>query len=423
MYTNTKEMKKFIESKINNFSKLTGLDLTYFIGGGFWLTFSMLLIAISGIFLSSTFARFLTKDVFGQYSYLMSILGLAGLATLPGMSQAVLQGASENKDGVYRKSIITVFKWSLIGALALILFSIYYFFVNNNNLSVAILISAIVFPINAASNLYISFLSGKKKFRHVAIYGTISQLASILATAFALFVYPSLIVIALFSAWSTAIVNVCLTFYSFKYIANNSQDNKLITLGFHLSFSQIFMILADYLDRLLIPILLGFTNNAVYAIAILIPMQIHGFLKMFMTLGQPKVSELNSKGLKKGLIVKSLQLEIFTIIIIATYIINSPIIFNILYPNYAGDAILLSQIFSLSLLYFPGNILSLLFIREKTPSAIHTINILYAGFTVVSLFIFIPIFGLIGAIIAKLFCRLLQFILQIYLFSRVEVSE
>ncbi|MEK9146998.1 MAG: hypothetical protein AAB639_02255, partial [Patescibacteria group bacterium] len=152
--------------------------------------------------------------------------------------------------------------------------------------------------------------------------------------------------------------------------------------------------------------------------AILIPMQIHGFLKVFTTLGQPKVAELGSKNLKRGLVFKSFQLEIIVIAIVAAYIIAAPTIFKILYPGYTEEAVVLSQIFSVSLLYYPGNVLALLFLRERQTKPVYQINVLYAFSTITALTILVPTFGLIGAVLAKIIVRFLQAGTQIYLFKR-----
>lgn len=415
--------KDFIDSKVEKFSNLVGLDLAYFIGGGFWLGLSIVATTIGGILLSSLFARVWPKDIYGQFSFLMSALGFISLVALPGMYQAVLQAAAEKKDGVYKQAIKEIAKWSVLGAIILTFGSLYFYFKNDWHLSMAIFVSAIAFPISAAFNLFGPFLSGNKKFRQVAVYGTIAQFASILATAFALWKLPSLVWVAFFSAWSTAAINTILTIFSFKNIRNNIHDESLIRLGKHLSFSQVFTIGADYLDRFLVPVILGFTNNAIYAFAILIPMQIHGFLKVFTTLGQPKVVEISQKNLNKGLVVKSLQLEVITAVIVITYILAAPLIFKTLYPRYEGQAVILSQLFSVTLLYFPGNILTLSFLKNRRTKAIYQMNIVYALATVFFLLTLIPTLGLLGAVLAKIAVRFVQLVTQVYLFAKSNKEE
>jgi O-antigen/teichoic acid export membrane protein len=415
--------KNFINTKVVRASNYLGIDLPYFLTGGLWLTLSTITLLIGGIFLSALFARVLTKEVFGQYSFLMSILGFASLTALPGMGQAVRQAVAEKKDGFFISAILATAKWSLAGSVVLVFISIYYFFNNNLNLSIAIFLSAIVFPITSAGSLFTAFLSGKKNFRLASIYGTIAQFASIGATAFALWKFPNLVTIAIFSAWSTALISVVLTFLALRYAKNRKTDNNLLKLGYHLSFSQFFTISADYLDRFLVPIILGFTNNAIYSFAILIPMQIHGFLKSFTILGQPKVAELSTKNIKRSLAVKSIQFEILVAFFVLLYIITAPKIFLILYPNYQGYAVVLSQLFSLSLLYYPGNILALLFVRERKAKTIYQMNIIYALSSVVLLIFLVPTFGLVGAVVAKIGVRFLQLVTQIGLFVNLKVKE
>ena len=409
--------RKLAYDSVAKFSAFLGLDLPYFIKGGFWMTSSMILSIIGGIFLSSLFARLWPKDVYGQFSFLMSALGFLSLTALPGMGQALVQSVSEGKEGSYKLATKTIAKFAVIGTVILIFGSAYFFLRQNPNLALATFLSALAFPITATASLYSSFLTGKKQFRQVAIYTTLAQFASIGATAAALWMLSSLIWVAFFSAWSSAIVNVILTIFAYKQTENNLEDKSIINLGINLSFSQVFTIAADYLDRFLVPLLLGFTNNAIYSFAILIPMQLHTFFKTFLTLGQPKIAEISQRNMKRDLIKKSLQLEILIGSTVGAYIIAAPFIFRVLYPAYQESAVTLSQIYSLSLLYYPGNLLSLSFIRFRLTKEILKTNIFYAVTTVLSLIILVPLFGLMGAILAKIVSRTAQVAIQVFLFK------
>lgn len=416
-------IRDHVDLKVEKYSNLLGLDLAYFLGGGFWLSLSTFLSLVGGIFLSALFARIWPKDVYGQFSFLMSALGFMSLTALPGMGQALTQAVAEGKDGSYKIAVKVVAKWSMLGTLLLIFGSAYFFFRQNQNLAMAILVSALAFPISSATGLSTSFLTGKRNFKKVAIFSIIFQYSSILATAFALWKIPSLVWVAFFSAWSTAIAGIILTLVAYRDIENDKIDPTTAGLGIHLSFSQTFTIAADYLDRFLIPLLLGFSNNAVYAFAILIPTQLHTFLKVLLSLGQPKITEVSEKRLFHDLWIKAMQLEIPIVIIVGTYIIFAPTIFKILYPAYSESATFLSQIFSLSLLYYPGNLFGLGFIKKRETGSIYAVNVLYAVFTAAGLLILIPLFGLLGAVLAKIAARLVQSGAQIYLFHNLSESD
>ena len=404
----------------NNLSKLLQLDVSYFIQGGSWLTLSTLIAGLGGIALSSLFARLWPADVFGQFSFLTAALSFMSLTVLPGMAQAVTQAAAEHKDGTYKATIKILARWSVLGTVLLIGGSLYFYLRQNPNLAAATFASALAFPITSVFSLYNSYLSGKKKFKKVAIFTIIAQLSSIAATAFALIFFPSLLGVAIFSSWSTAIVNLTLTSLAIRDLQNNRVDKKLLDFGKHLSFSQMLPIGAEYFDRFFIPFLLGFSANAVYTFAILIPVQIHSFLKIFINLAQPKITEIDDRNLQKDLVKKCFLLELLILAIVLTYIFSAPYIFALLYPGYKKSAVVISQIFSLSLLYFPSNLFGLGLIKKRNTKSIYVNNAIYALVSIFSLLILVPTFGILGAAISKIISRFSHATLQIYLFRKTQ---
>jgi O-antigen/teichoic acid export membrane protein len=110
-------------------------------------------------------------------------------------------------------------------------------------------------------------------------------------------------------------------------------------------------------------------------------------------------------------------LEILIGGVVIVYILAAPFIFRVLYPTYQDSAVRLSQIFSLSLLYFPSNLFGLGLLKQRAIKSIYQVNGIYATATVLSLIILIPTFGLIGAILARIVSRTAQVTIQIFLFK------
>src|SRR5260221_1542621 len=142
---NYKMLKKIIQNQIAYYSKSLGLDLQFYFSSGFWISLGTLISFIGGILISALFARIWPPDVYGQYSFFISIFSLITLTALPGMGQIVLQAAAEGKDGVYKEAIKEVLKWSMIGSLTLLLGAIYFFIRFNFDLSIIFLASVFVF--------------------------------------------------------------------------------------------------------------------------------------------------------------------------------------------------------------------------------------------------------------------------------------
>lgn len=409
--------KDFIDSKTQKILNLVGLDLPYFIGGGFWLSISTLIILLSGILLSSLFARLWPKDIYGQYSFLISSLGFLSIFSLSGMSEAVFQGSIENKDGVFKVAVQKVFSASLLGTLILISGSIYFYFRDNSNLALASLIAAGAFPFSAIGGLSLAFYKGKKNFRIVSILSIIVTLLTVFSTAAALLWFRSLILVVLFSTWSAALINIIILFKTFRDTKNEKKDKKLIKYGFFTSITGLIWLGLDYADRLFIPLFLGFEKFAIYTFSIFIPNQIQGFFKPIITLGQPKVTEISEKNLKNALISKSLQLEIIILGIVLLYIFSAPFIYRFFFPSYS-ESISLSQLFSLTLLYYPNNLFGAYLTKKRLIRESVIGTLIFAVFSFGSLLLFIYLWGLIGAVISKIFSRILQVVITQFIFFR-----
>ncbi len=402
--------KDFLNSKIQQTSSLLGLDLTYFMKGGFWFTTSSVSSLVAGILLSALFARIWPKDMFGQFSFLMTALSFVSITALPGMTEAVFQASIEKKDAIFKDATKKVVLFSFLGTLILIGGSIYFFFKSNQNLAFAVFFASLAFPFSTLGSLVTAFYNGKKEFKASTFFATAANLFSVVMTAIALICFNNFVIVTIFSTWSTAIINIILTYRIFVNIKSLESDSKLIKLGFTLSGSQIVYIALDYLDKLLIPLFLGFEKNAVYFFAILIPLQIQGFFKMFIALGQPKISEVKSEKIRGVLFLKSIQLEMLITFIVLIYILACPYIFKLLYPSY-HEAILLSQIFSLSLLYYPSNIYGSYLIKKRVIKWNVIATIIYGAVSFLSLLLFLYFWGLIGAIISKILSKIVQVVI------------
>ncbi|MBI2596279.1 oligosaccharide flippase family protein [Candidatus Daviesbacteria bacterium] len=405
---------------IYRLSNILGLDLNYFIKGGFWITLSLFATTIGGIILSSLFSRLWPSDVYGQFSFLMSVLALMSFTTVPGLSPMIVQEVAKGNDGIYREAIKIAFKWSLLGMSLLTFGSLYFYLRGNPALGLAIFVSALVFPISACFNFFQPFLNGKRDFKNWAFYSFIAQYVSIIATGIALWQFSSLVLVALFSAWSTAVINIILTLYSFGKVKNKRFDKKALKFGLNLSLGNLITTIPEYLDKFLIPIYLGFTANAVYAFAILIPSQIHNFFKIFLTLGQPKIAASSKIQLKKNLYKKAFQLEILVLSIVILYLLSAPSIFDILYPSYKNSAVFLSQLFSLSLLYYPTNLLGLANIHVKSTQSLYLSSIVQFVATILPFLILLPTLGLLGVVLAKIVSKIIMIFFQIYMFKKLH---
>ena len=156
------KLKERVYLLAKRYSSKVGLDLPYFIKGGFWLSVSQFFNTLKGFILSVVLANILSKEAFGEYSFVLSILGVVGVFALPGMSLAIIQSVAKGYEGTYFRGLREVFKYSWIGSVILVGMSIYMYFKGNFNLSTIFLILSVMFPFYSISGYYYSFLNGKK---------------------------------------------------------------------------------------------------------------------------------------------------------------------------------------------------------------------------------------------------------------------
>ena len=78
-------------------------------------------------------ANMIPKESYGYYRYILSIFSLIGIFSIGGMSTAVTQSVARSLDGILKKAIQMILKWSLLGSTALLIISAYYF--NKDNLN------------------------------------------------------------------------------------------------------------------------------------------------------------------------------------------------------------------------------------------------------------------------------------------------
>jgi len=209
-----------------------------------------------------------------------------------------------------------------------------------------------------------------------------------------------------------------------KFKPNGRIDQSTISFGKHLSLMGIIGSIANYLDRLLLFHFLGPAEVAIYSIAIAPPEQIKGLFKNINILSLPKLSENDRENpyRLKLIIEKSLKITAFSAVIIAIYLVSAPLIYQILFPKYL-TSVAYSQIFSLLLLSVIILVPWTLLQARADKKALYRYNIYSSVLQISSLMIFIPLYGIMGAILARVFSRIANFFIIIILLRKTPAAQ
>ena len=404
---------------LRSIEKYTKTDMVYLAQGGFWTIFAQIIISLSTLGLAIAFAHYASKETYGQYKYILSIASILGTLTLTGLGPAVIRSVNRGFDGTMNYAFWQNIKWSVLFFLTTLSLSVYYFLHGNTSLGVSMLLVGAFSPFWSSTNLYNSFLAGKKDFRRSALYfGIMGNLFPVLClfTAIILGSSPTLLITVYFI--SNTLIGVILYIKVLKiYKPNDSVDNEALAYSKHLSFMGILGAVADNIDQILIFHYIGAVELAIYNFAIAIPSQIKGPIKGFAGLIFPKFVERSDEEIKKGIKNKYIFLFLVSICIIISYVIFAPYIFHIFFPKYT-DSIFYSRIFSISLLWIIAIPADAYWVAKKKIREQYITNISSSIIQIAVLFVGILWWGLLGLVLAQIMSKILRSLISMALFER-----
>lgn len=403
--------------------RYTKTDMVYLTTGGFWLLAGQIISSLAAFLTSIAFANLLPKETYGVYKYILSMTSLLTIPALPGITIAITRAAAAGFDGTIISALKLKIRWGLLSGLASLILAGFYYFNDNAHLSISFLIAAIFLPFMDAFGLYSALLNGKKKFFALTKYGIISQIITAGLMIAVMFLTKDLILILLayFVSW-TMLRYIFFRITLKKFLISKSEDPEALSYGKHLSLMKIANTIATYIDRLFVFHFLGAAPLAVYSFAIAMPEQIKGLLGVLDSLAFPKFVKRNSEEMKASFKKKFLLLFLLGIVVVGSYIVIAPFIFDLIFPQYR-EAVIYSQLFSISMLnmgFFPA---STALRAKRNIKELYISNTVTPIFQIVIMLCLILWKGLLGLIIARIISRFFGSLLDTYLFYKTPMAD
>ncbi len=390
-------------------SKISGvihIDLTYYLGGGVWLTLSTGVALISSFALSALFARFTSKEFYGQYKFVFSLLSLLAIFSLPGMDTAVTQSIAQGYKNSFLKATQEKLRWSLVGCIGLIVTAIYYFH-HQKNLGWVFILALPLFILVYGLPIGPAFI-GRKQFKIFGIYNILQNGLRLLLVGMAIFISRSVLVVVVTSLLAQSIVNVMAFPLAFRQSREGIKDDAgLISYGRHLTLINSLTTITLNLSRALLVSFVGFQGLAVYSIASILPDIARGFLKQIRTLTLPKlskddVSEVYPK--IQARLVYLLLIGFISFLIVALFL---PFLILYVYSAKYIDAVLPAEILSISLIFTPlSNVLASALTAQRRKGNLYLAHVVYAIIGIALLIALAPSWGVVGAATSLVAARL-----------------
>lgn len=417
------KLKNFAYKLLRKSENYTKTDMVYLAKGGFWLTLNQVISSVASFLLAIAFANLLPKETYGIYKYILSFASILAIFTLSGMNTAIVQAVARGYEGSYSSGLKAKIRWGLLGGLAGLLVSFYYFWQGNNTLGIGFLITAVFIPFMDSLQIYTALLNAKKDFKGLAKYGVVTKIISSLATLVVLLTYNNIFLVILSYFAVNTTLRLCIHFIVLKtQKSNDAVDPSTITYGKYLSLLNVILTVAEQIENVLIFQFLGAVELALYSFAIAPPEQLKAVLKNMYALIFPKFSAKSKSEIMKSIDSKALKLTGAVAIMVIIYIILAPWFFQVLFPQYL-NSIFLSQIYILSIL--PTS--SLFYVAAlEAHQAKRELLILRTSTNIISIvlmFVFIYFWGLMGIVIARVLSRLIHLIVAFVLVRSTSDSD
>lgn len=390
--------------------KKLGIDAHYFAKHSFYILIGHAVSVVRGILTGYIVARLFEKETYGQYQFILSIAGMLAVFGVPGLSQSVTRAWARGDAFSIPELTKKQFFVTLVASAILVGCIPFLARYNRAELWPLFLGAAVLYPLGPIAMVrFGGYTVGKARF-DIGLRATfIWSALTILATVGILYFYQS--------AFWMMVVTMSIPSLVYLYESRNLQPptekghkntNAIMRYGWQLTIANFTADLVWYLDKLLISHYFGLAQLATFSVALLIPEQLKVFTKQFFPVAFAKQAAANdSWATRKKLMKVVLTGTAFFGMGIALYVALCPFFMPLLFPQYdAREITMLTAVAAITLITNPSSLFAQYLEAQGMIHAIRYMQWGSAACFAIALLALIPLYGLMGAIIARGIFRL-----------------
>jgi O-antigen/teichoic acid export membrane protein len=390
---------------LTKIGKRFGIDAHYFAKGSMLVLIGHAVSILRGIITGYLVARLFEKEIYGQYQFMLSIVGMLSLFGLAGLGNPVARAWARGESFSLRRITMVQLKVCLIGSAILLCCIPFLEHYHRQELWPFFLAAAVLFPLPPIAMVHFGgYTIGKARF-DISLKATLvwSVIMTVATLGVILFSRSALLLLII----GMSVPSLVYVYYSrnIRALPMKGEDttDAILSYGWKLTWATLPMDLVWYVDKLLISHFFGLAQLATFSVALLIPEQLKQLLKQFFPLSFAKQAAGNDTQERRRKLIKIVLTGtgIFAVGI-ATYILLTPFFIPWLFPQYdARELVILTSLAAASLVTIPGTLLTQYLEARGMVREIKFSNLSAAGVFLASLFILIPSYGVMGAVIAR----------------------
>ncbi len=396
--------------------KYTKTDMVYLAQVAWWNNLNFIIVSILALGLSIAFANLLPREEYGLYQYLLSLSSLLAAFTLGGMNSAVTQSVARGYEGDLRAAVRVQLLWGVIPAAIGLMGGLYYLAQGNYILGSGLVIIALLTPATNAFNIYGAFLTGKREFKRIFLYGSISNTAYYSTIFITVFFFRNALALVFVNLAANAASTTFLYFRTLRaYKPNEQTDARTIPYGMHLSVMSGFGTIITQLDSILVFHFLGAVELAVYSFATLLPERVASLFKFVSNAALPKFANQTLEEIRRTIVSKTLRTAFAGAIVTIAYIIVAPIFFHLLFPKYL-DALPYTILYSFVIITVAGSgVGQAALVSQRLHRELYVFNI---GTPLILLVLQVPLlllYGITGILMARIISNTINILMALLL--------
>ncbi len=340
-----------------------GIDLTYFVKNSAIVTFTYIASVASGLVTGYLVARMFPKEIYGSYRFVLSIIGIVSMVSIPGLASAISRSiARDGKEKTpLRFTMATNIALCVVGVLILWGAIPFLHLWDRQDLWPLFFVGGLLFIPNQVGATFLSgIVTGTEKFSVNLRTTTISSLVVIPSVLLMLWLRPSPVILMGLMVGLPALLYLLEIRRALPSFPSTEKSWKVTTYGVLLSLNTIPITLATHLDGLLISAFFGLNNLAVFAVAILIPEQVKTWCKYMLPVSYARQAAGDDRADRRAKMTRAVWIGTLIFAVgIGLYVVIAPFVLPWLFPRYLGqmqDVILWSQASAIALITTPATL-------------------------------------------------------------------
>src|SRR3989344_9008185 len=423
-YSSEKKAMKIYQLLAKMLGQKLHLDLPYFIKNSTFAFIQQTIGVTCGLIVSYIFGHFISVQTFGEYSLVLSLLGLLNFLGLSEIDTPLTQSVSRGYDGSLITTARIKFGLSLIGIPILLGFAVFYYLRNQTSIAIILVFITLLLPLLNTFTSYPAFLVAKRKFMSLSLLGILSSLFFVITITAASWITKSSLGITI--AYLVAITVPAIVGYAYciKSVAKNFKiDPKLFQYGKFLTLLSILPWISGNIGSILLGTFIGPEALAIYAVASRFLTAVQKNFVVFYKPVTAKLAGQSSSAHQEVLRKHAIKLLLIGLMLMAGLWLLLPLLVRFFFTDKYTSAIVYGRYLSLTLIVLPFNwVVSDMMLYQKKTHALIARSTIPHIIKIAMYLIVVPMYKIDGLVAITLLDRFTEPIIPFLSLTKTRIK-